>query len=101
MADFTVTYQTNVLIPDPKKKGEVKQLNFFTDVQAIDKNAAEFYISQQINIHPFIKDKGGYLRRTNTIVSYIVKENRTEFKSAYGIEVEDNEIKNNITRGKK
>ena len=101
MANYTVMFQTNVLIPDPKKKGEVKQLNFFADVQAVDKEEAEFKVMHQMDLKTFVKDKGGYLRRTSTIVSFIVKENKTEFKSAYGIEVEDNEIKNNIFRGKK
>jgi hypothetical protein len=80
MANFTVTYQTNVLIPDPKKKGEVKQLNFFTDVQAVDKEAAVWEVEQNLYMKTFIKDKGGYLRRSSTVVSFIVKDNKTEFK---------------------
>ena len=79
MANFTVTYQTNVLIPDPKKKGEVKQLNFFTDAEGRDKETIEWEIGKNLETKCFIKDKGGYLRRTSTIVSFIVKENKTEF----------------------
>lgn len=80
MANYTVTYQTNVLIPDPNKKGELKQLNFFTDAEGPTKEEVEFYVELQISNHTFIKDKGGYWRKTSTIVSFIVKENKTEFK---------------------
>ena len=81
MANFTVTYQTNVLIPDPKQKGELKQLNFFTDQEGTDKDDAEWAVGQKLSMFDFIKDKGGYLRRSSTVVSFIVKENKTEFKN--------------------
>ena len=79
MAKYTVQYATNTLIPD-EKRGGLKQLNFFTDAEGKNKEDVEWQIGQKIYMESFIKDKGGYMRRTNTIVSYIVKENKTEFK---------------------
>ena len=75
MAKYTVIYGTNVLIPKDrdKEKGELKPVTFFTDIEAISKEKAEWQVEQQIETKKFIKDNGGYLRRTSTIVSYIVK----------------------------
>lgn len=72
---FEVIYGTNVIIPDPG--GEMRPLTFFTDFES-DKDmtigeVAEV-IENDIYEKSFIKDKGGYYRRTRNVVSYKIKE---------------------------
>jgi len=72
---FTVIYGTNVLIPD--EHGELRPLTFFTVYEGDDNSKAEDaadFVERDISQYSFIKDNGGYYRRTNTIVSFKIKE---------------------------
>lgn len=79
MAKYTVVYGTNTMIPD--EKGNLRSITFFQEVEGKTESDVEWIIEQQLELRPFIKDKGGYLRRTNTIVSYKLKEITTRGKN--------------------
>ena len=79
MAKFTVVYGTNTMIPD--EKGNLRSITFFQEFEGKNEEDVEFQVAQKIAMNPFIKDKGGYLRRTNTIVSYKLKEITTRGKN--------------------